>query len=62
VRPVRTLREAVPEISRGTSKVVADLLNAEQSHHTTQPATTPDAVPHPAPTTADQPAAQGRAA
>ncbi|MGH3876500.1 MAG: hypothetical protein ACRDSK_05615 [Actinophytocola sp.] len=51
------VREAVPEISRGTSKVVADLLNAELSHHTQ-----PTAVPHPAPTPADQATEQERAA
>lgn len=55
------VRDAVPEISRGTSKVVADLLNAELTPHTTEPTT----VPHPAPTApivVDQPAEQGRAA
>jgi hypothetical protein len=51
------VREAVPEISRGTSKVVADLLNDELSHHTE-----PTAVPDPAPTRADQATEQERAA
>lgn len=45
------VRETVPEISRGTSKVVADLLNAELSQHTTE------ATP-----VIDEPAEQGRAA
>ncbi|HEV7647629.1 MAG TPA: hypothetical protein VGP26_05660 [Actinophytocola sp.] len=53
------VREVAPEIGRGTSKVVADLLNDELSQHTTT-ATTPATVPYPAPA-ADQPA-EGRAA
>lgn len=52
------VRQAVPDISRGTSQVVADALNTELAdHHTTTASTTPTTAP-----VADQPAEQGRAA
>jgi hypothetical protein len=52
------VREVVPEISRGTSQVVSNELNAElQTNHHVAPAAAPTTVP-----AADEPTEQGRAA
>lgn len=62
------VREVAPEIGRGTSKVVADLLNAEHTTHTTATSTATstdtgtDVAASTVAPTVDLPAEQGRAA